>query len=62
MYYSSIEFSESLKHFTEVFFSLYKELVRREMQTLVSLLEVRLMEDKFSAKDIPSLFCSNLTM
>jgi len=61
MCYSSIEFSESLKHFTVVFCSLCKELVRREMQMLVSLMEVRQMEDKFCAKNIPTLFCSNLT-
>jgi len=44
-----------------VFCSLCKELVRREMQMLVSLMEVRQMEDKFCAKNIPTLFCSNLT-
>lgn len=61
MCYSSLEFGESLKHFTEAFCSLYKELVRREMQTLVGVMEVRLVEDKFGAKNIPTLFCSNLT-
>lgn len=61
MCYSSREFSDSLRCFTEVFCSWYKELVRREMQVLVSLMKVRLVGDKFGAKSLPTLFCSNLT-
>lgn len=47
MGYSSMEYFAVL---TVLFCSLHKELVRREMQASVSLMEVSQVEDKFCAK------------